>query len=90
MNSTFFTILFIILLLVILLIIIGIDFAICRDENRYKCYCTMVFKHKANDFGCLGNNGAPECLNCRYYKNYKRHLEEISNEKVGRGSSKES
>ena len=82
MNSTLFTILFIILLLVILLIIIEIDFVVCRDENRYKCYCSMVFKRKANDFGCLGNNGAPECLNCRYYKNYKRHLEEISNEKV--------
>ena len=81
MNSTLFTILFIILLLVILLVIIGIDFIVCRDENRYKCYCSMVFKRKANDFGCLGK-GAPECSKCKYYKNYKRHLEEITNDKT--------
>lgn len=81
-TSGYLTILFVILLFVVLLTIIKIDFVICRDEQQYRCYCSMVFKRKANDFGCLGNNGAPECSKCKYYKNYRKHLEEITNDKT--------
>ncbi len=81
-TSGYLTILFVILLFIVLLTIIQIDFVICRDEQLYRCYCSMVFKRKANDFGCLGNNGAPECSKCKYYKNYRKHLEEITNDKT--------
>ena len=78
MNSdSLIIILFIALLFVALIVIIIIDIIVCKEDRRYRCYCSMVFKRKANDFGCLGNNEAPECLNCMYYKNYKKHLEEI-------------
>ena len=68
---------FMIILLIALIGFIVIDIIISNDERRYKCYYSMIFKRKANDFGCLGNNEAPECLKCKYYKNYKKHLEEI-------------
>lgn len=82
MNSnSLTTILFIILLFIVLILIVIVDFRVCRDERQYKCYCSMIFKRKANDFGCLGENfkdtKAPECLKCKYYKNYKKHLEEV-------------
>ena len=76
-----FTFLAILMIFIVGAGIVLIDSKMDKDERKYKCYTKMLFKGKANAFGCLGSE-APECKKCIYHKKYLQFKEETSSDKI--------